>query len=347
MSDNPELIVSTINYLLSLLKDNTISDIEDLFFYILNIFPKDDDDDINKILFNIPFDLIKSKINLKKLRDAYNDNVKLNQWIDLNERTHTVSTKLVRPNSIRTLGTSATSTTSTTSTISSTMPIVKTSVPDINSNESLKDIYKKKYCINDKCVYDPTIVPIMINEPTIVSITQNEPITTTEKSNPLIKFIKKKSNVMDVPRANVYISNINNLEILDVGNMIMPEDAKDGDIIEIYDNKGMAVIYYIDGNKLIQTKGKNGYFLPYQALDNIIKYGIDYYNNSSAEYIIIPSMYSIKYTNDINNTTRSDILFESGVDYGMTLKLEEPGMVQISNKNMIITFKSRYIVPVY
>lgn len=65
------------------------------------------------------------------------------------------------------------------------------------------------------------------------------------------------------------------------------QTLNDGDLIDFESYRGIG-LFYLHHDVFIKTLGEYGYFLPTMAWKFVIKYGIDYYANCGAEFILIP-----------------------------------------------------------
>lgn len=176
--------------------------------------------------------------------------------------------------------------------------------------------------------------------------------TNETKNKFLLIPVLKEFPFSETPKSKVYTVNINNNTNFVLSDIDIPKDSNDGDIIQINDTSN--TILYINKQRnlqpnLIRCKGLYGTFLPPEAFDKIIKFGINYYNNINVEYVIIPKNYSIEYSN--NAPFLKSMSFTnpgiSNEDIALTLNLTEFGNSIVRFDGKLMNFKDRYFVFVY
>jgi hypothetical protein len=134
----------------------------------------------------------------------------------------------------------------------------------------------------------------------------------------------------------------------------IPADAKDGDIIKVTGING-AGLYYINkpnanNVRLLPALGSYGYFLPEQAFIKLIQNGIDYYNETGAEYALIPKGYQIRHISRSMSpieASQFNTWTTTNGSIAITLKLKEPGASEVKVGENMITFIDRYFTNLY
>jgi len=73
-------------------------------------------------------------------------------------------------------------------------------------------------------------------------------------------------------------------------------ELKEGDLVDTAGYRGQGLWYY-NGDVLIATTGEYGYFLPPEAWKKVEEYGLQYFEDTGAEFVLIPTNYAITMMN--------------------------------------------------
>jgi hypothetical protein len=76
---------------------------------------------------------------------------------------------------------------------------------------------------------------------------------------------------------------------------------KKGDMIDTIGYRGQG-LWYFDGKMLHKSIGPYGYFLPPEAFLMVLKYGISYFRNCGAEYVLAPPSLLLQYHGNLSQT---------------------------------------------